>query len=140
LNHTSNPFFSSYFGDGALMNYLPGLASNLDPLNLSLAIKARITGMHYWSLAQEPYLNHPLSSFHALHRTQWSQYLLHWVCWNSYSSIFPPNSALPLLDLDPAPHPADHLGSSEMTVLTSKGKGQRNTKDAKASLRPNSRW
>jgi hypothetical protein len=24
LSHTSSPFFSGYFGDGGLMNYLPG--------------------------------------------------------------------------------------------------------------------
>jgi hypothetical protein len=29
-------FHSGYFGDGGLMNYLPGLASNHDPPNLSL--------------------------------------------------------------------------------------------------------
>jgi hypothetical protein len=37
LNHTSNPFCSCYFGDGGgLSNYLPGLASNCDPPDLSI--------------------------------------------------------------------------------------------------------
>jgi hypothetical protein len=31
LSHTSSPFCSGYFGDGGLSNYLPVLASNLDP-------------------------------------------------------------------------------------------------------------
>jgi hypothetical protein len=35
LSHTSSPFCSGYFGDGSLMNYLPGLASNCDPPHLS---------------------------------------------------------------------------------------------------------
>jgi hypothetical protein len=30
LNHTSSPFCSGYFGDGNLVNYLPGLSSNGD--------------------------------------------------------------------------------------------------------------
>jgi hypothetical protein len=36
LNYTSSPFYSGYFRDGGLMNYLPGLALNLDPPDLSL--------------------------------------------------------------------------------------------------------
>jgi hypothetical protein len=36
LNHTSSPLSSGYFGDGVLENYLPGLASNQDPPDLSL--------------------------------------------------------------------------------------------------------
>jgi hypothetical protein len=35
-NHTSSPFCSGYFGDGGLLNYLPGLASNHDPPELNL--------------------------------------------------------------------------------------------------------
>jgi hypothetical protein len=36
LSNTCNPFFSGYFGDGGLMNYLPKLALNHDPPKLSL--------------------------------------------------------------------------------------------------------
>jgi hypothetical protein len=36
LSHTCSPFCSGYFGDGGLMNYLPGLASNHHSPNLSL--------------------------------------------------------------------------------------------------------
>jgi hypothetical protein len=37
LSCTSSPFCSGYFGGGGcLLNYLPGLASNLDPPNLNL--------------------------------------------------------------------------------------------------------
>jgi hypothetical protein len=36
LNHTSSLFCSGCFGDRGLMNSLPLLASNCDPLNLSL--------------------------------------------------------------------------------------------------------
>jgi hypothetical protein len=36
LSHTSSAFFPGYFGDGDLMNYLPGLALNYYPPNLSL--------------------------------------------------------------------------------------------------------
>jgi hypothetical protein len=36
LIHTCSLFCSDYFGDGGLMNYLPGLASNHDSLHLSL--------------------------------------------------------------------------------------------------------
>jgi hypothetical protein len=36
FNHTSSPFSSGYFGDGGLVNYLPKLALNLDPPDLSL--------------------------------------------------------------------------------------------------------
>jgi hypothetical protein len=35
-SHTSRPFCSGCFGDGISRDYLPGLASNLDPPNLSL--------------------------------------------------------------------------------------------------------
>jgi hypothetical protein len=35
LSHTSSSFCSGYFGDGCLVNCLPGLASNLSPPNLS---------------------------------------------------------------------------------------------------------
>jgi hypothetical protein len=35
LSHTSSSFCSGYFGDG-VSNSLPGLASNLNPSNLSL--------------------------------------------------------------------------------------------------------
>jgi hypothetical protein len=36
LRHTSSPFCFGYFGDGGLLNYLPGLAWNLHPPDLSL--------------------------------------------------------------------------------------------------------
>jgi hypothetical protein len=36
LSHTSSPFYSVYFGDGGLTNYLPELALILDPSDLSL--------------------------------------------------------------------------------------------------------
>jgi hypothetical protein len=36
LSHTSSPFFFGYFGDGGPMNHFAGLASNLNPLDLSL--------------------------------------------------------------------------------------------------------
>jgi hypothetical protein len=36
LSHTSSPFCSGYFGDGGLMNYLPGLTLNHDFPDLSL--------------------------------------------------------------------------------------------------------
>jgi hypothetical protein len=36
VNHSSSPFYSVYFGDEDLGNYLPGLASNCNPPNLSL--------------------------------------------------------------------------------------------------------
>jgi hypothetical protein len=34
-SHSSNSFFSYYFGDGGLTNHLPELASNHDPPNFS---------------------------------------------------------------------------------------------------------
>jgi hypothetical protein len=34
LSQASSPFYSGYFGDGGLENYLPGLASNLGPSGL----------------------------------------------------------------------------------------------------------
>jgi hypothetical protein len=34
--YSLSPFCSAYIGDGDLMNYLPRLASNLNPLNVSL--------------------------------------------------------------------------------------------------------
>jgi hypothetical protein len=43
LNHTASPFFSGYFGDGGLTNYLPGLASNCVFL-ISASQVAGITG------------------------------------------------------------------------------------------------
>jgi hypothetical protein len=36
LSHTSSPFYCGYFGDGSLSNYLPMLALNHDPPDLSL--------------------------------------------------------------------------------------------------------
>jgi hypothetical protein len=36
LSHISSPFCFSYFGDGGLTKYLPGLALNHNPLYLSL--------------------------------------------------------------------------------------------------------
>jgi hypothetical protein len=36
LRSTSSPFYFDYFGDGGLMNYLPGLALNHHPPDLSL--------------------------------------------------------------------------------------------------------
>jgi hypothetical protein len=36
LSRTSSQFCSDYFGDGGLINYLPRLASNHDPPDLSL--------------------------------------------------------------------------------------------------------
>jgi hypothetical protein len=36
LSQTSSSFYSGYFGDEGLKNYLPGLASNFDPPDLSL--------------------------------------------------------------------------------------------------------
>jgi hypothetical protein len=36
LSHTSSPLCCGYFGDGGLMKYLPGLAFNCDPPDLSL--------------------------------------------------------------------------------------------------------
>jgi hypothetical protein len=36
LSHTSSPFCSGDFGDGGLLYYLLGLASNHDPPDLSL--------------------------------------------------------------------------------------------------------
>jgi hypothetical protein len=47
LHNTSRPFFSGYFGDGGLTNYLPVWASNYDPPVLSLPV-ARIAGMKHW--------------------------------------------------------------------------------------------
>jgi hypothetical protein len=44
LSHTSSPFCSGYFGDGCIVNYLPGLASNCD-LPISASQVARITGV-----------------------------------------------------------------------------------------------
>jgi hypothetical protein len=35
-SHASSPFCSGYFGDGGLANYLPRLALNQSPPNLSL--------------------------------------------------------------------------------------------------------
>jgi hypothetical protein len=35
FSHTSNPFCSGYFGDGGLINCLPGLTSNLHAPDLS---------------------------------------------------------------------------------------------------------
>jgi hypothetical protein len=37
LSHTSSPFCSGYFGDGDIANYLPRLASKLNPSDFSLA-------------------------------------------------------------------------------------------------------
>jgi hypothetical protein len=53
LNHTSSPFCSGYFGDGGLVNYLPGLTSNHDPPlpPISASQVARIIGVSYWCLA-----------------------------------------------------------------------------------------
>jgi hypothetical protein len=36
LSHTCSPFCSDYFGDGGLVNYLPGQASNHSPPDVSL--------------------------------------------------------------------------------------------------------
>jgi hypothetical protein len=36
LNYTSSPFCYGYLGDSCLLNYLPRLASNCDPPNVSL--------------------------------------------------------------------------------------------------------
>jgi hypothetical protein len=36
FSHTSSPFYSSYFEDGGLTNYLPRLASNHDLSDLNL--------------------------------------------------------------------------------------------------------
>jgi hypothetical protein len=36
LSHISSPPCSGYFGNGGLLNYLPGLALNCDPPDLSL--------------------------------------------------------------------------------------------------------
>jgi hypothetical protein len=36
MSHTSSPFSSGYFGDGGLTSYLLELASDLNPLDLSL--------------------------------------------------------------------------------------------------------
>jgi hypothetical protein len=37
LSHTCSLFFSGYFGDGGLTNYLPRLSSNCDPPDLSFS-------------------------------------------------------------------------------------------------------
>jgi hypothetical protein len=50
LSHTSRPFCSGYFGDEGPANYLPGLASNRNPPNLSFQV-ARITGVSHQHLA-----------------------------------------------------------------------------------------
>jgi hypothetical protein len=36
LTHTFSPFFSGYFGDEGLENYLPGLVLNFNPPDLTL--------------------------------------------------------------------------------------------------------
>jgi hypothetical protein len=58
LSHTSSPFCYGDFGDGGLMNYLPGLTLNWNPLSLSLP-RARITGMSH----QQPGSDSDLSGF-----------------------------------------------------------------------------
>jgi hypothetical protein len=50
ISHTSSPFCSGYFGDGGLWNYLPGLASNHDPPDLTSQV-CRIIGVSHWHLA-----------------------------------------------------------------------------------------
>jgi hypothetical protein len=50
LSHTSSPFYSGYFGDGSLTNYLPRLASNLDPM-ISASQLAKFIGVSHWCLA-----------------------------------------------------------------------------------------
>jgi hypothetical protein len=46
LSHSSSPFFSGYFGDKGLEDYLPRLVLNLDPPDLSL--------LSTWDYRHEP--------------------------------------------------------------------------------------
>jgi hypothetical protein len=46
LSHTSRPFWFVYFGDGVLQTICSGLATNLDPPDLSLSV-AKITGVSH---------------------------------------------------------------------------------------------